>query len=288
MHDSGHVDDRQRLRNFHRNSKRLLSRQGCLEPGSQMSLLEILHRDVAVPGRHAEVVKLGNCRIVDVVQHLELVDEAGELRVSAQGATAPVQHLDDDVLALLGAEGRMDRCVFAGSQASLEVVAKQLRQIVIARGVERLSRDQCPANRRRDLFTAEQAFRQIVESAGENRLHRTELAAVFGQQNDRRHIRIGRDFAQGPQGWIIGRAIDGKVASGEHDVERADALVVTDGPLENRFDRLHRCGRPASDDELKQPAGDLAVGLDDQDSGRVVVCRGHDPRHASRGTLRPQ
>ena len=86
---------------------------------------EVLHRDVAVLARDAEVVDLGDGVIVDVVEQLELRDEALEVRVARQRAAAAMQHLEHDFLAALGAERDVHGDAVVRREAAAHVVAEQ-------------------------------------------------------------------------------------------------------------------------------------------------------------------
>ena len=86
VHDACGVDDRQRVADLGGIAQRDGRAQRLRELRPEMPEREVLHRDVAVLARHAEVVDPGHGRIVDVVEQLELVDEALEVTIAGQRA----------------------------------------------------------------------------------------------------------------------------------------------------------------------------------------------------------
>ena len=118
------MNDLERMGDLHRVAQRVRDRKWLRELAAEMAEREVLHRDVAVLARHAEVVDLGDGGLVDVVERLELVDEAREVLVARERATAAVQHLEDDLFAALGAERQVHGDVLARREAAAHVVAE--------------------------------------------------------------------------------------------------------------------------------------------------------------------
>ena len=112
------VDDRQRVRDLARIVQRFVGRQRCVELPAEMAERKVLHRDIAVLARDAEIVDLRDGMIIDVVQQLELGDEALEVRVARQRAAAAMQHLEHDFLAALRAECHVYRDASRASRDS--------------------------------------------------------------------------------------------------------------------------------------------------------------------------
>ena len=190
---------------------------------------KVLHRDVAVLARDAEVVDLRDRGIGDVVEQLELRDEALEARVARQRAAAAVQDLEDDLLAALRAERHVHRHAVARREAAAHVVAEQPHD---ARHGAAASAEQAFAVQHRalhgaqDLLAAEQRLRDVVERAGLDRLDRRVLAALGRQQDDGGIAGIRGHGAQRLERRVLGRAVLREVAADEQDVEALEPVGV--------------------------------------------------------------
>ncbi len=170
--------------------------------GAEMAERKILHRDVAVLARDAEVVDLGHRAIGDVVQQLELGDEPIEILVARQRTAPAVQYLEDHLLAALGAERDVHGDALAVREAAAHVVAEQPHHAgnpAVAAADRALAREQRALHRGEHLLAAEQPFRYVVERARLDRLHGRVFAALRRQQNHGRIVGIGRDRAQRAQ-----------------------------------------------------------------------------------------
>jgi hypothetical protein len=99
-----------------------------------------------------------------------------------------MQHLEDDLLAALGAEGDMHRHAVARREAAPHVVAEQshdARHGAAALADRAFTVQHGTLHGAQDLLAAEQRFRHVVEGAGLDGLHGCVLAALAGQQDDR-------------------------------------------------------------------------------------------------------
>ncbi len=133
-----------------------------------------------------------------------------------------------------------------------------------------LARQQRALHGAEHLLAAEQRFRDVVEGAGFDRLHRRVLAALRGQQDHGRIVRIGRDRTQCAQRRIVGRAVGGEVAADEQHVEALQPRTLAEHVFECAARRLDGAALEAFDDETQQRRPDFRVGLDDQDARLVV------------------